>query len=518
MKKIVNYPYTLGLCVFSAIPFSLFSAETDKKPNVVFIICDDLNDYSGVFGGHPQARTPNIDMLAKTGVQFVNAHTNVAVSQPSRNSLFTGVYPHESKDFGWVKRTKQPVLKNNKTIMSLFKENGYTVVGTGKLLHSNEMNLWDDWGMDDRNNYGPFPFKDGKIGAHKDVPAPYSEIGPIDGSYGAVDSTQVWVYGRKGKPMKYIDDNNRDLLQDELHAQWAVNKIMELEVSPAGTPFFMGVGFCRPHTPLYAPKKYFDMFPLDSIVLDKWMKDDEKDTYLKTNIFKDDKGHRYYKTLLESYGGDRELALKTFLQAYLACVAFVDEQIGTVVDAVKQSKFKNNTIIVFTSDHGWQMGEKNFLFKNSPWDESTRIPMVWYVPGADAGKQVQQPVSLVDIFPTLVDMCSLSGDNKLNENAGDLGGFSMASLMLNDTEKGWSGPNGALSIIGNIGADTSLEDQHLSYRTQKWRYILYADGKQELYNHENDQYEWHNLAYDKKSKSVIKKLKKEISDIVGTEL
>ena len=164
------------------------------------------------------------------------------------------------------------------------------------------------------------------------------------------------------------------------------------------------------------------------------------------------------------------------------------------------------------------MGEKNFLFKNSLWDESTRIPMVWYLDGADNGKQVEQPVSLVDIFPTLVDMCSLTGDHKLNKKAGDLGGFSMASLILESGERGWDGPNGVLTLVGNIGADKSLADQHFSYRTTKWRYILYADGKEELYDHRTDQYEWHNLASNKESKSIIKRLKKEMFSIIGTEI
>ena len=128
------------------------------KPNILLIMVDDLNDYQGVFGGHPQAKTPNIDKLATAGTRFVNAHTNVPVCSPSRNSFFTGVYPHRSRDFGWTPHFKQHVLKNHKTFIELFKENGYKTLGTGKLLHVNVKSYWDKWGVPERFNYGPHAY------------------------------------------------------------------------------------------------------------------------------------------------------------------------------------------------------------------------------------------------------------------------------------------------------------------------------------------------------------------------
>lgn len=495
------------------------------KPNVLFIICDDLNDYEGAFGGHPQAKTPNIDKLAASGVQFINAATNVPVCCPSRNSLITGVYPHVSKDYGWTDLKKQHVLKNNKTLIRYFKENGYKTLGTGKITHGNIKEDWDEWGMPLNHNYGPVYFNGEKISSNPSVPAPYNSIGPIDGSFGPLSAAisegkkgeKGWVYGPDNKPMRYINDHDRDLMQDELHVQWAKKKIKELENRQDDQPFFLGIGFVRPHTPLHAPKKYFDMFPIEKLQLEKWMIDDEKDTFYAENFDPEDKdnnkGPRYYRMLLESYGGNRELALKHFLQAYLACVAFVDDQIGQVMEALNNSKFKDNTIVVLTSDHGWQMGEKQYLFKNSPWEESVRIPMVIKIPNSYSGLKVEHPVSLIDLFPTFKDYCHLTGNNKINDQGAPLGGHSLRPLIEGTGD--FKGPNGTLTVVGNYGVTIPTEKQNFSYRTKNWRYIRYSDGKEELYNHVTDPYEWDNLAYDKKHTSIKNKLAKEMNAILA---
>lgn len=510
----------LGLfCCFTAIKTQ---GQELQKPNVLFIICDDLNDYQGVFGGHPQAITPNIDRLAKSGVQFVNAHSNVPVCSPSRNSLITGVYPHHSKDYGWTDLKKQPVLKNNKTLMRYFKENGYITLGSGKITHGSVKKDWDEWGMSLKNNYGPFYFNGKDKKALPTVPQPFAEIGQVDGSFGRLSDVgfssgkkgeKGLVYGWDNKPMRYVNDDDRDLLQDELHANWALKKIKELEKREIQKPFFMGIGFVRPHTPMHAPDKYFDMFPIENLKLNTWKKEDKKDTHWADNFDKNLKGTKYYRMLLESYNGDREVALKHFLQAYLACVSFVDEQVGKVLDGLENSKFNKNTIVIFTSDHGWQMGEKDYLFKNSPWEESTRIPMIIKMPNAKTGVKIQQPVSLIDLFPTLKDVCNLSGDYKINEKGGEIGGFSLKPFLEGKPKK-WNGPNGALTVVGNYGVKIPTEKQNFSYRTKDWRYIIYSDGQEELYNHQNDPYEWINLADDKKYQKIKHRLKKEMNTII----
>jgi len=177
----------LFLTVISATTVETESSSANgkntEKPNVLFIIVDDLNDYLGAFGGHPQSKTPNIDALANASVKFNNAHTNVPVCSPSRSSLFTGVYPHQSKDFGWTRLSQQKVLKHNKTFLELFRENGYKMYGTGKLLHNNNKKYWDEWGVQERINYGPHAYDGNKIVGHPSVPEPFRSINIVDGSF-----------------------------------------------------------------------------------------------------------------------------------------------------------------------------------------------------------------------------------------------------------------------------------------------------------------------------------------------
>ncbi|MEM7373624.1 MAG: sulfatase [Bacteroidota bacterium] len=496
----------------------------DERPNVVFMVCDDLNDYIGAFGGHPQARTPNMDALAISAVTFLNAQSNIPVCSPSRNSFLTGVYPHVSLDFRWTPRKKQVVLQHNKTFIDLFKENGYTLAGSGKIYHSHEPEPWDDWGATLKYNYGPFVFDGEKVTAHPEVPNPYHEIGAIDGSFGPFFSETnssgektgtSWVHGRDKQPFRYVSDDDRDATNDEQHAAFAVRKIKEFEEQGIDQPFFIGLGFVRPHTPLHAPRKYFDMFPLDEIELDKWKEQDESDTWYAKNVSPEMKGLRYYRTLLESYGGDRELALKKFLQAYLACVAFVDDQIGKVVRAVRASKYADNTLIILTSDHGWQMGEKSYLFKNSAWEESCRVPLIISTPEANTGT-VERAVSLIDLFPTMVDYCKLLGNNKLNDQGAELGGVSLRPLLEDPQSGEWNGPAGAISIIGNYasGFDSTLAGQNFSYRTADWRYIRYSDQNEELYDHRTDPYEWTNLATDTLYHDVLARLRDDVEELV----
>jgi len=296
------------------------------------------------------------------------------------------------------------------------------------------------WGINPAHNYDPVFFDGENIVANPSVPTPFSATGPIDGFFGRLSDAGIYkgekkgqkgsVYGSDKKSMPYINDDNRDLLQGEKHALWAAKKIKELNGKTNAQPFFMGISFVPPHTPLHAPDKYFDRYPIDKIELDTWLPEDNNDTFWSDNFDKTTKGSRYYRLLLESYHRDRELALKHFLQAYLAvCVTFVDEQVGTVIDALNNSKFKDNTIVIFTSDHGWQMGEKNYLFKNSLWKESTRVPFLIKTPKTKAGCKVKHPVSLTDLDPTLIEYCNLKRKPKKNAQTGNLEGTSLRPFL-----------------------------------------------------------------------------------------
>lgn len=522
---------------------------TSDRPNVVFILCDDLNDYSGAFGGHPQIKTPNIDKLANSGTIFINAHTNVPVCQPSRNSLFTGIYPHTSRDFGWTPRAKQHVLKNNKTFLELFRENGYQMLGTGKLMHHNVKSYWDEWGVEERINYGPHAYNGENPVGHPSIPEPFRRINFVDGSFGPLSKTPVfpkeeigknapgWTYGPR--PFRYVNDDDRDLMPDEMHANWVANKINELDKRKDDQPFFIGVGFVKPHTPLYAPKKYFDMFPLDQIELPENLEGDLEDCFYSTVYPESEMGLHYYKALKEAYPNGEE-GLKLFLQAYMACVAFVDDQVGIVINALNDSRFKNNAVVVFTSDHGWQMGEKEYLYKNSPWEESTRIPLIIRAPGlSEAGSKVNHAVSLIDLYPTLTQLCGLEGSTSHTPGAVAPQGFSLQPFLKNADFDQWEGPEGALTLLG-VGINQPIEGigisknksalwhieiikeldesyvlrQNYTYRSRDWRYIRYHNGKEELYNHATDPDEWHNLASNKNFDNVRNDMRDQLLEMI----
>ena len=266
----------ISLIIILSILFFGCSDQEQIKPNIVLIMTDDLNDYNEVLQGHPQVITPNIKKLSDSGVSFTKAYTNNPICGPSRSSFLSGIYPHNSLNFWQKPWYNNDVLANTKTIVEKFKENGYYVVGSGKILHHNKKELWSEF--EHEADYGPVAYKGlrkkGKRGiAHPDVAKPFSEIGQIDGSFGPFKNISnleedgekiTWAYGgsRGYKEFKYISEDDRDLTPDEINAQWAEDKINELAKSDNDNPFFLAVGFLRPHTPLIAPKKYFDMYPL----------------------------------------------------------------------------------------------------------------------------------------------------------------------------------------------------------------------------------------------------------------
>ena len=504
-------------------------------PNVLFIICDDLNDYIEGLGGHPQAITPNIAMLASEGISFTNAHSNDPICAPCRASLFTGIYPHVSGLYSFEPWYKNPTLQNCKTLMELFSENGYRVLGTGKLLHHNVPELWDEFGVE--RNHGPWPFNgtgyrpnppwDGLV-AHPSVPLPfgnnpYSSFAPLSDvpdvpAYDSFPGYRGWWDGYG--PFKYVDQENRDLMPDEQNVAWFREKLAELEAGGGSQPFFMGIGFNRPHTPLYAPQKYFDMFPPEELTLPPYLENDLEDCapglvngngYFKGN----------YIRLMETYHS-REVGLRKYLRAYMACVTFVDDQLGQVLEALANSRFAENTIVIFTSDHGYHLGEKDWLFKNTLWEESTRIPFIVKVPGlGKPGSECPRPVSLIDVYPTLVDLCNLEGSNMKNDKGAALGGYSLRSLISDPGAGDWEGPGVALSAIISSrvkeGRNVPMraEDEHFSIRGPVWRYTLANDGSEELYDHANDPNEWKNLAGDSSSLEIKSELKEELLKMTG---
>ena len=514
--------------VAALVPSDSFAGSLigkDRKPNVVLIVCDDLNDYVTGMEGHPQARTPHIARLAQSGVAFRRAYSNNPICAPSRSSFLTGIYPHTSKNLFWDKWFENPVLKNCKTIMEYFGDNGYHVAGSGKLMHHYLPSVWSEFKH--KADYGPFAYDGKDRVAHPSVPQPFNSIGHVDGSFAPLSDVPYnpnqkdnrgWIYGTWGKvnKFKYVDEDNRDPTPDERNAAWAEKRIKEFAKQKNGKSFFLGVGFIRPHTPLHVPKRFFDMFPKDSLKIPVIKPNDAEDCHYLDVFNSSQKGPKYFRLLKESYP-NLESGLKAFTQAYLASVAAVDECIGRIIKAVDKSPFKDNTIIVVTSDHGWNMGEKDYLFKNALWEESTRVPLIIRAPGvAVSGGIAEHPVSLIDIYPTLVDLCGLKNDTRKNNKGARLDGCSLRPFLKNPKSETWDGPDAALTMVyAGKGTERNPTRQHWSIRTKRWRYILYNNGSEELYDHDTDPYEWTNLSGDTLYEKVKADLKARLYRMTG---
>jgi len=488
------------------------SIVSENPKNVLFIILDDLNDYVGYLDGHPLAKTPNIDKLAAKSLRFTNAYTNVPVCAPTRASLFTGIYAHKSKNYGFKTWYDNKVLANSKTMMEHFKDNGYHVLGSGKIMHHPKAELWHEFGQP--LDYGPY-WRDGeKLTSHPSVPRPYGDIGKIDGSFAAMNNKFInnndnnyvgWFSLLDNKPFKYISEQQRSLLPDEVTANWATDKIQQLAKNNASKPFFMALGFIRPHTPLHVPEKYFKRFPIEKITLPGVKANDNHDSYYHKLFSNKLKGPRYFKLLEKSYQ-ETEQGLKEYTQAYLAAVNFVDEQVGKVLDELERSGLSENTTVILTSDHGYTLGEKNFLFKNTLWQSSTHIPLLINIPGVKE-KTLTAPVSHIDLFPTLIELSQLSGDTRKNSQGLKLSGESLLSYLQGDES---AAPKYALSMIKQEGKSLAPKDHHYSIVTNQWRYILYNNGLEELYNRKEDPNEFDNLANAEQHKNTKALLKQQL--------
>ncbi|MHC4249846.1 MAG: sulfatase [Planctomycetota bacterium] len=505
----------------AAVAGAVGAADAAEKPNVVLIVCDDLNDFVTGMGGHPQAGTPNVAKLAASGVAFRRAYSNTPVCSPSRSSCFTGVYSQNSGHLFFGKWYANPVLRNSKTIMEHFRGNGYRVVGSGKLMHDHLRKCWNEYAH--RPDYGPFAFDgEGRV-AHPSVPAPFSMIGAVDGSFGplsdvpfAGETGKGWIYGTWGKtiPMRYASANDRDPTPDERNADWAAERIAKFAEDGRRQPFFLGVGFVRPHTPLHVPGKFFDMFPLDEVELPVTKEGDVDDCFVKVLGGKEPLGMKYFRLLKESYP-DRAAALKVYTQAYLASVAAVDECIGKVVDAVDRSPFRDSTIVIVTSDHGWHMGEKDHLWKYTLWEEAGRVPLIFRAPGVTTpGGIAEHPVSLIDLYPTLIELCGLTGDTRKNAQGRKLDGHSMVPFLRDPKSTSWAGGSAALTMVRSWRGDEAVK-QHYSMRSRDFRYIRYYPEGEELYDHRTDPHEWRNVAADPAYAEVKRELGEELDRVLA---
>lgn len=424
-------------------------AQAANQPNVLFIAVDDLNDWIGCLGGHPQVKTPNLDKLAARGTLFVNAHCQAPLCNPSRTSLMTGLRPSTTGVYSLQPAFRTiPKYRDYVTLPKAFEASGYATLSCGKIYH-------------------------GAAG---------------DGEFESVGKPRG---NSKGRPKEnFVDPKVSRLdwgpwppedsdLQDYQTAGWAVE---QLKRNWEEKPFFLAVGFARPHVPLYAPPKWFDLYPEEAIVLPPIQRDDREDTprfswYTHWSL------PEPRLRILEEHQ-----ELKNKVRAYLACVSFLDAQVGRILDALESSGLQDNTIVVCWSDHGYHLGEKEVTGKNTLWDPATRVPLIFAGPGIAQGTRCPRPVELLDLYPTLAELCRLPSVPEALE------GHSLAAQL-----KDPMAPRTAPAI-------TSQGPGNDAVRTETHRYIRYADGSEELYDLTQDPEEYNNLASNPGTESLRKTL------------
>jgi arylsulfatase A-like enzyme len=421
-----------------AVSFLLATAASAaSRPNILLIAVDDLNHWVGHLGRNPQTKTPNIDRLARMGVTFASAHCPAPICNPSRAALLSGKRPNTTGVYD-NRDPYQGAISIDESLVTTFKKAGYTTLGAGKLWHGG-LGWKEQWDLT------------GGGGGDRGRVAENRSIGPI--RFG------VLAGGDEG-------------VNDFGIANFGIEQLGKKHEKP----FFLVIGFHKPHMPWNVPKKYYDMHPLDKIELPPHLTNDLND--LPTS------GVAMAHAL-----GDHAKVLKSgrwkeAVQAYLAAVSYLDTQLGRVLDALERSPEATNTVVCFFGDHGWHLGEKEHWRKFALWEESTRAPFIWVAPGVTkGGGRCERAVDFMSIYPTLCELAGIPVPKQVQ-------GTSIRKLLA-DPRADWNTP--ALTTHGF---------QNHAVRSDRWRYIRYRDGGEELYDHSNDPYEWTNLSSRAEFKTV----------------
>lgn len=446
-------PVTLCSVVFLQFASLGSAAETEShetssgshavRPNVLMICIDDLNDWTGFLGGHPEALTPHMDALAQRGRNFTNAHCAVPVCSASRVSVMSGISAttHGSYELG-PSYQQLPALNDAPTIHQCFKDNGYVTLSGGKVLH--------------HDFTGRLATAIDRPLGRKRSPSPKTPMNRPAHWSGA------WDWGA-------YPEEDAEMADFQLAKNAAATLHEDFD-----KPFFMSVGFFRPHVPLYVPPKWFELYDVNSLTLPQSPISDLDDlpkNFLNIN----DYAVAPTQAQVVEFGKQRSLT-----QAYLASISFVDHCVGVVLEALESSPHADNTLIVLWSDHGFHLSEKQHWAKRTLWEESTRVPLLFAGPTILPGETCAEPASLLDIYPTLIELCQLPETSK--PHAPKLEGLSLVP-QLRDPAAPRERPAITSSYFGNH-----------SIRSKDWRLIVYHDGAKELYDHRNDPDEYRNLA------------------------
>ena len=417
-------------------------------PNVVVIFVDDLNDWVGCLGGHPQAQTPYIDRLAKRGTLFTNAHVQATYCGPSRVSILSGQMPQTTGSRDFDRYEDLETLKGHPPFPLHFRKLGYRSYGGGKIFHHGTGDGWvkECWS---------------KVLPSGRNPTPKQTLNwPV----------RVWDWG----PFPADDGLMGDFRLARATADVLRQKSKE--------PFFVVAGFRRPHVPLHVPKKWFDLYPIEEIQLPEIPADDLDD------VPHPEMGLECYKAPKHSVVVQDKLH-RGLVQAYLASISFVDHCVGEVIKGLNEGPNRKNTIVVLMSDHGFHLGEKQHWAKRTLWEETTRVPLVIVGPEIPVGQMTNKPVGLIDIYPTICELADIVPPAKLDGNS--------LVPLLKYPNLDWNHP-----------AYTTFQPGDLTVRTEHWRYIRHTDGTEELYDHRIDPHEWQNLAKQPAQESMKQELAK----------
>lgn len=445
---------------------SIAADQPPKKFNVLFIAIDDMNDWIGCLGGHPQAITPNLDRLAKEqAMVMTHAYCPSTVCCPSRSALLTGKRPSSTGVYGNDQNLKNaPKAKNLVTLPEYFGKNGYRTITAGKIFHHHRGAAEADsgqWAFQEVANPG---------GGNRGMlwqESPAAALGL------PAEKDQI-EWGACKAPVEQT--------KDYVACKWAAD---ELQKDPGEKPLFLALGISKPHLAWFVPQQFFDLYPLDQLKPVELYRDDLDD------IIRDD-GKPIFRPNKSFEPIDQaDMHLKA-QRAYLANISYVDHCLGVVFDALAKSKYADNTIVMIWSDHGWHLGEKMKYGKTDLWQESARVPMFVRVPGmTPAAVKCDGVVNLIDMYPTLVELCGLPS-NPENE------GRSFVPLLKNPKME-WNRPT-----------LTTYQNMNHSLTDGRYRYTWYggrAGGAEELYDHSTDPLEHKNLASKPESKDIIARFK-----------
>jgi arylsulfatase A-like enzyme len=440
------------------------------SPNVIFFAVDDLCDWVGAMG-HAQARTPNMDALARGGVSFNNAHCPGVFCAPSRSAIFTGQFASTTGCYRTeIYYHNHPELR---PLQVSFAKAGYATYGAGKLFHHsagyidhrgwtkfflrNEAAKREGWPLD---SWG------------KDTPLP-------DPFPNSIYNRGRQITGGMFLEWAAIPNEREKAMADTKRVNWACDVLKQKH----DKPFFLAVGLYAPHFPNYVPKKYFDLYDAEKIKAPVYKEDDLDDLPPLVKRRKINRKRQHHDRLVELG------AIEQAIHGYLASVSYADAMLGRVLKSLNEGPYADNTIVVLWSDHGFHHGEKGDWGKHTLWERTSNVPFIWSGPGVASGKTVNATVSLIDMYPTFVEMCGLPPVEGLE-------GTSLAGMLRTPSKA--TDRNVFLPYLDPGG---------YAIINQKWRYIHYSDDTEELYDVRNDPHEWHNLAGDVKLASVKQKLK-----------